>query len=391
MGRRFNRRIPDYPLFKRETYDVPKEYIARYEKAKVPFRDAWVVLFHLTQFGGFRLGRRQDPERILGESTKKWYSCKQDGRGFSFKASPDFIDEFGDMKLRPLERIWRNGCVKRKEMLECGHSEAEIEQMEAFLKQLNGFYSSVRVGIEIPDSGVNAEDRALITRFHSIPFLVAKPRAGCRFFHPGVSYQRIGSSLRHLLTINGRATSEVDISAATLQFLNIALEKKNIGSIRESILSYADPYQYFLSTLNSPSNLARDGWKRIDREGVKCLVYTAIYSDAQDQSANLSYKLRAMNRRETASQFVNLFPELFEALSALRSSTPIPMHRIITQEESRYAKTILEEGCLERGIPILPLHDSFIAPRSKIKNLQNIMQNAANKMYGRPLVYKRKF
>ena len=389
--KRFDSIIPKSPFLKRGTYKIPQDYVRRYNEEDIVNLDKQMVLFHLTQFGGFRMRRVPRKMQFDEDFKKKWCVSKPLGGGYSFKASPDFLQTFGDIEIRSIEKIWRNGSVKERDMLDCGYTVDEITDMKGFLKRLNTFYSKVRLSLEAPNSGISSEDRVQVSRFHSIPFLTVKPKTGGRLFHPETSYQRISSSLRPLMTINGEKTAELDLSAATLQFLNIALEKRNLGSLRENVLSYEDPYQYFLNELNSDANLSRSGWNLIDRDSLKTLLYTAIYSNQKEEKANLNHKLRIMKSNAKHSDFVNLFPDFFNALSVLRHSTGLPLHMSINREESQYTRSVLEKGCLEEGFSILPIHDSFITTYSHIEDLESVMRTTSEDLYSRQLVYRRKY
>jgi len=317
-----------------------------------------------------------------------WCTKKTESKSDTYKASPEFLRKFGNLRLRPLERKWLMEPVKQKEMVENGFSEKEVEDSQRFLTRLNGFYSSIRLDIQIPYSGITAEDMVQLSRFHSIPYLVKKPRAGGRFFHPGVSYQRISSSLRPLITINGEETSEIDLSASVLQFLGI-VAKGIVSEKRLGLGNGADPYLYFLDELNSKENLDLYQENPISRDELKKVLYTAAFSLRDSQELNLNRKLRQMNRNYTHKGLENLFPDFFEMLKKLKEHSPL--HQTVFREESRYAQRVLEEGCLKEGVIIFPIHDSFITSKKKIKALSNIMNNVSKKLYGRKLIYKVKY
>jgi hypothetical protein len=392
MKRKFIKRIPGCPDFRRQVYVIPEDYSKRYQDAGIVDSDQQIVLFHLTQFGGFKMKKIPRNMHFEEDFREKWCIEKRSSGGLGYKASDKFLEKFADIPIQPLERIWRNGAVVRTEMIRSGYSEEETKQISDFMKRLNTFYSDVRVNLDMPSSGINAEDRINLARIHTIPFLVVKPLAGGRMFHPESSYQRISSPLRKRLTINGEKTAELDLRAATLQFLDKVLEKKGLEQINYTILSNPDPYFYFLNRINDPSNLARDGWIKMDRDSVKNLVYTSIFSSKKEEGSNLSYKLRNLGSSATHKEFVGLFPEFFRSLEALRESTMgTPLHMIINREESGYARSVLETGCMGERIPILPLHDSFITTASHVHDLERVMNDTAKRLYGRELLYKRKY
>jgi len=391
MSRKYIPQIPKKPFLRRETYDIPGTYLEAYRKAGIKDRDEQVMLYHVTQFGGFRL-KKIPRDMILDEAfVNKWLKQKSENGYRSFRANPGFIEHFGHLELKPLEKKWSCDCLNEEEMKECGFSDKEIADACDFLSELNKFYSSLRLGISMPHTGLTAEDRIRLSRFHAIPFLVKKPKTGGRLFQLGSSYQRINSALRQMMTMDGEKTSEIDLAAATIQFLDIALRSHSLDSLEGSVLSHEDPYQYFLSTLNSPYFLDRFDEEPIERETLKDLLYTAIYSSESRQKSNVNRKLRLMEKRYRHNALVSNFPEFFTALSELRSVTGLSLHMVINREESSYAQEVLQESCLERRLPVLPIHDSFITTVSNCGNLKEIMDSVSESRYGRKLSHKRKY
>lgn len=391
MAKRFTKKIPGKPFLRRETYDIPETYVAAYRDAGITEQDALVMLFHLTQFGGFRLRRVPADLHIEREFVDRWFKHEWEGRYHTFKANAAFIDRFGALEIRPLQKRWRSIAVDWCAMFAEGFSDDEVKDAIDLLTELNEFYTTLQLDIRAPKSGLSAEDRIELSRFHGVPFLVKKPKAGGRLFHPETSYQRISSSLRPLLTINGERTSEIDLTAATMQFLNIALRRHALNSLDALVLSNGDPYQYFLSTLNSQPVLGAHTERPMEREALKTLLYTAIYSSESKQEVNVNRKLRLMGREYKHKDLTSFFPEFFGALTALRSRTGRPLHMVIYKEESSYAQRVLRKGCLEERIPVLPLHDSFIVPRQEVDHLRAIMDAVALELYERRLAYKQKY
>lgn len=391
MSKRFIAKVPKKPIFKKETYDIPKSYEDLYHNAGIIDSKEKVMLFHLTQFGGFRTKKDPSHMNLNPEFLKKWVKQTHNYGYFHFKANTNFIQKFGNLKLKPLEKRWRIKAINHNEMKEGGFSEDEIIKSSSFLNALNDFYSSLRVGIQLPQTGITNKDRIQLSRFHAIPYLVKKPKAGGRFFHPENSYQRISSSLRPFVTINGKKTSEVDLSGATLQFFNISLEKQSLETMEEKLFSNGDPYEYFLSILNSNDVLFPYNEVSINRESLKDILYTSIYSSENRQSSNVNRRLRFMKRRYKHKDLISFFPEFFNALTKLRSATELPLHMVINKEEAKYAQEVLQIGCLEHKLPVLPIHDSFITTTSNIENLKKIMDNVSEKLYGKRLEYKQKY
>jgi hypothetical protein len=391
MAKKFTQTIPRKPLLRRNSYHVPKTYSAAYSKEGITDQDKQIMLFHLTQFGGFRIVKMPRDLHIDQDFLSRWFKYSCDFGYHSYRASTEFLTTFGGLAIQPLEKKWRTSVVNDKEMAERGFSRDETRAAASFLSRLNNFYSSLRLNIDVPRSGITTEDMIRLSRFHGIPYLVKKPKAGGRFFQPESSYQRIPSPIRRMLTLNGESISELDLTAAVIQFLNVVLKKNGLKSLEDSILVHADPYQYFLAYLSSDQAFHEYEEQPFEREALKTVLYTAIYSSAEKQEQHVNHKLRRMGRRYTHKHFVSLFPDFFNALSALRSATSLPLHMVIYREESRYAQEVLQEGCLERKLPILPLHDSFITTSGNAAALYEIMNNASSRLYGKLLVHRQKY
>lgn len=379
MARRFTPKIPKKPLFKRKSYEIPSNYLEVYKSKSIVDDDEQMMLFYLTQFGGFRFKEIPEWVRSKNEFMSHWFKTKRESGFYHFRANQEFLSNFGDIGLVPLRKIWRNDVLKDNEMREYGFSDDDCKESREFLKALNEFYSTLRIEIPTPASGITLEDRVNLVRFHGIPFLVKKPRAGGRFFHPGSSFQRIESTLRQGLTINGEKTSEIDLSAATLQFLGIVLGD---SSPMEKILSYQDPYQYFLDRVDLD----------VKRDDIKPFVYTAVFCDKKHQKGGVTSKARLfLGEGYSYNRLVSIFPHFFKALDILKSEFDFPPHVVIFKEESKYAQRVLEIGCLKLGLPIMPIHDSFITTVGNISRLRRIINNASEELYNKRLSYKVKY
>ena len=381
--KRFTPKIPRKPLFKRQSYVIPPSYVESYRSFGVTNPDEQMMLFHVTQFGGFRCKTIPKYLRDKIDERSSWFKIKREFGFHHFRASPEFLSTFGDIDIMPLRKIWRESPVKDGEMREYGFSEEECRDSREFLNELNHFYSSLEIDIPMPSSGITLEDRMNLARFHATPFLVKKPKAGGRFFNPGSSFQRIESSLRQMLTINDEPTSEVDISAATLQFLGIVLGQLKGNGMMGEILSNGDPYQYFLDRLE-------DGVKR---DEIKPMIYAAIYSDKKRQKSSVVRKARSfLGEGYSYRRLSSIFPEFFSAVNFMKAKTDAPPHVVLFREESRYAQKVLERGCLELKIPIIPIHDSFITTAGRnVPRLKRVMNETSEKLYGKRLAYKVKY
>lgn len=391
MAKRFTPKIPRKPLLRRQTYTIPQEYARTYKRKGITSQDEQMMLFHVTQFGGFRIRKIPKDLEIRPNFLDKWFKCESDSGYQSYKANSTFLSQFGGIKLKPLEREWKSEAVNVDEMEEHGYTKAEISDSQKFLSELNYFYSGLRLNIPLPNSGITAEDRIALSRFHGIPFLRKKPKAGGRFFQPESSYQRISSLLRERMTINGQKTSEADLKAAVIQFLDIALRQQNLPGLQDILQGRVDPYQYFLDYLNADQAMNRGEDKPFNREELKKILYTAIYSSGERQEFNVNYKFTVAGRTHKHLDLVSFFPEFFNALSALRTKTQKPLHEVLYKEESQFAQAVLQQGCLEEKLPILPVHDSFITTSGKIERLVQIMNEVSERKYNKALTLHVKY
>jgi hypothetical protein len=400
MGHKFKRVIPKIPVYKKNTYTIPKSYSKTYEQIGITDYDEQKALFFVTQFGGFRLKRIPSYFKDSEEFFSKWFKSKNEQGFFHFKANTKFISKLSDIKIEPVERNNYKTAEYRDEFLtENGFSKKEADEIQRFQDNINEFYRSLRLNIIMPNSGITGEDKIDLSRFNSVPHLQYKPKAGGRFFQsgPGGSYQRISNSLRPFLTINGEKTSEIDITAATIQFLNITLEKfLGHSPISKKGLSQGDPYKYFLDKINSPEfKNAHKEKQNLSRDNLKNLIYTLIYSSSSSEQRNINRHLKIMGKHYYYSDLEKKFPEFFKVISEFKTLPLIdgkiyPAHITIYKEESKFAREVLERGCLEKKIAILPIHDSFITTSKNVKKLEHIIRDVSQELYGYILPYKQK-
>jgi hypothetical protein len=346
-------------------------------------------LFHLTQFGGFRLRKTPQNIDLPNGFLEEWCDKRRRNGYVTYRGNAHFLSTFGRMPLRPLLRNWGYmNPVKVEEMVEAGFSADEIRDALNFMLRLNSFYSSIRLDIDTPISGLSEEDRIRLQRkFHGIPFLVKRPRAGGRLFHPESSYQGLGSVLRSRMRIDGQKVAEFDLSASVLQFLDICTG----GRIGINFENGKDPYTFFLDVLGSDRFFGVWGDQSMSREDLKDILYTAIFSSQKRQRAQVNRRMRFNGRKCTANGLEDEFPAFFTALAELKTDTGRPVHQVVFREETRYAERVLQKGCLERGIPILPVHDSFITQERRALELEEVMNESSIELYGKELLYKRKY
>jgi len=420
MVKKYRKNVPKIPIFHRNTYEIPESYTEAYSLNKIRDCDEQKALFYLTQFGGFRL--KKIPSYFKDKETffSKWFQIKYE-KGYSkYKANPYFFSVFGKVELAPLLRHkYKEPHYKKEFLEENGTNLVEAKGIEQFLKELNEFYSSVRLDLSLPSSGITNENRVEISRFNSIPHFWYKPKAGNRLFQsgPGSSFQMISSNLRPYVKINGEKTNEIDISASSIQFLNIVLEKK-FGDVlipKEKMLD--DPYKPFLVILNSPKFRSKQKLEAdFTRDELKEILYTWIYSNTKSEENNVNFHLRLMGKKYRFRDIQERLPSFASWLSLLKTSpqnqkentstyqlnfldqlvaeeanSEIPLHQLIFKEESHFTRAVLKKSCLEKGFPVLPIHDSFMTPRNNFKDLSNILLEVSEEFYHYPILCKKKF
>ncbi len=406
----FKKLIPKIPIFRQNMYHIPENYSESYKAKEITDLDEQKTLFYVTQFGGFRLKKIPSYLKRKEDFFSKWFKSKDEQGYLHFKANSDFISQFGNIKLEPLLR--RNYRVKDRDdvgdfllSLEEGIEAQEAAEAWKLLRQLNKYYSFLRLNLKTPSSGITYVDKIDLSRFNSIPHFQCKPLAGNRLFHsgPGASFQSISSSLRPFLTINNKETTEIDIAASTLQFLNLALEKHTGKSHMSKLeLSNGDPYEYFLEKINSPDfRKMHNQTEDIDRESLKSLLYTLTYSPINSQERHVNRFLKLNSQNYKYSDLKQKFPEFFEMIDSVKSipldrdrgdgEENFPAHLLIFMEESRYAREVLKRSCLEEKFPVVPLHDSFITTSEHYPDLERIVCDVSMDFYDYVLAHKKKF
>jgi len=321
---------------------------------------------------------------------------KKEGNFFSYKTNTRFLSEFGGLRVKPLlKNRYKNERYSQEFMEENGFTNGEVLWINSIVNQLNEFYSDHRVSLAIPNSGVSADDKINLARFNSVPHFQYRPKAGARMFHsgPGSSYQSLSSSLRPFLRINGEETTEIDIAAATIQFAGAVSADETYDDTAAKVFRIKDPYQHFLGTMDS-LNMGN-----MDRETLKEVLYTLIYSPKKSERSNVNRKLRLLEQEFNHDDLERVFPDFFKILDDIKS-VELPdgeegqlyePHQIIFKEESRYAREVLRRCCLQQGFPVLPLHDSFIAPRKNSSELEEAMEDVSMEYYDYIMSYKTKF
>lgn len=402
----FKKLIPKIPIFRQNMYNIPESYSELYKTEEITDLDEQKTLFYVTQFGGFRLKKIPSYLKEKKDFFSKWFKSKYEHGYFHFKANSNFISQFGNRKIEPLLRKrYSEKDYNDYFFLEEGIQAEEAAEAWNLLWKLNNYYSSLRLDLKMPFSGITPADRIDLSRFNSIPHFQCKPLAGNRFFHsgPGSSYQSISSNLRPFLTINGEKTTEIDIAASTLQFLNLVLEKyTGKAPMSKLALSDGDPYQYFLDKINSVDfKRVHNQIEDINRDSLKNLLYTLVYSPLNSQVRNTNRHLKLTAKNYSYSDLKQEFPKFFQIIDSVKSialdtnkkeeDEKFPAYLLIFMEESRYAREVLKRGCLDEKFPILPLHDSFITTSNHHPDLERIVCDVSMDFYDYVLAHKKKF
>ena len=348
------------PELKFHEFRIPTTYRSLIESLKheIGFDDEEtheidMMLYYVIQFGGFSIKRTSEQHDL------NFLERKPDGGKIKYRPRKKFIQRANSLKFDGFEHISREWWNS--------HNVGN----DSLTTKLNQFYSE-EVKLSIPQNlliGQPLNWGETIRRFESIPFLVPREKAGGRFIHPQrFNYQKLTKNMRELMEVNNEETTESDINAAALRFLYIAGEKNGIEFPREFISPNNDGYSYFTNS------------GTLSREDTKNLTYAMVYSSSKKERKAVEHKLRQNGDRRNYDMLTHEFSEFFEALDKFKTKFETP-HLPIFQEETRFTREVIRR-CLESEIIILPIHDSYITTQNRRGDLDKILQETQEELYG---------
>jgi hypothetical protein len=178
--------------------------------------------------------------------------------------------------------------------------------------------------------------------------------SGGRFY--GAFWQTMRGRHRHTILIDGERTEEVDYDYLHARIIYAWAKKKLVG----------DPY----IIEGFPRNVAKRAFFII--------VNATGYVAAKGAVAKYLEK-KGMDRKLAA--------RLIAAMKARHAPVEKYFHSGVGLElqnlDAKMAEYVLREMTVRKGVPCLPIHDSFIVPAGQVKNLVRTMKAAYEKFVGR--------
>lgn len=200
------------------------------------------------------------------------------------------------------------------------------------------------------------------------PFSLASPlarifngnfRHGGRFYAAGRSFQNTRKGNRQHLLINGERVVELDFSA-----FHPSLLYAEIGAAPPTDCYEIDGWPRDLVKLAVLVVINAATWK----EAVGAIAASKEMQDFEkvgpEARAEATKLIRDLKRRHKA------IAHLFHTGSGLR----------LMRTDSDLAEAIMKEMILDKGVVILPVHDSFVAPASKQPDLEAAMEAAPGRL-----------
>lgn len=177
---------------------------------------------------------------------------------------------------------------------------------------------------------------------------------GGRFY--GTFWQTMSGKDRRNILIDGKETVEVDYEYLHPRMIYARARKKLVG----------DPYII-------------DGFSRtVAKRAFLIIINARGYPSAKGAVANMLEE-KGMERK--------LAGRLIDAVKARHRTVEKYFHTGIGLElqnlDSNMAEYVMQVMTIKRGVPCLPIHDSFIVPSGQVKNLVSAMKAAYEKFVGR--------
>jgi len=254
----------------------------------------------------------------------------------------------------------------------------EIRQSPALLNELNEMYDDIQISFSenapfiIYDGqrfGEVASQQGNNILAEMMPRNVILTRSFTtdgrgRFHVRGTSYQQLPVDLRTLLTIDNEPVSELDFSGMVVQCAYALIGEQNPH--------VDDPYAPVLDILGL------DVQNTTQREAVKHCFQVAL-SLTKGVRLNKSLRKRTIKR---ASELLDNDTNIGGVFDAINKAHPLLNDYLQNPDggqlmfiESRVTRNVLENS-LRQNIPILPLHDGFIAPQQHTQAVQDMMHEA---------------
>jgi|GEM_PF-6923356 len=184
---------------------------------------------------------------------------------------------------------------------------------------------------------------------------------GGRFYGP--SYQRLPASLRKYLTVNGEATIELDFCA--LHPAMLYHQRDLVPPIRLYKYEKGDPLRdiaklVILTAINAPTA----------EKAIRSLA-NSVKQDSILKEALLESNFTEINLREQCKAFLSDFLAYHQPISsAIGTGAGVYLQCL----DAELASKILWHFT-QKGVPVLPVHDSFIVQAQYEEELRAVMQS----------------
>lgn len=256
---------------------------------------------------------------------------------------------------------------------------AETEAMRARLRTYNDFL--LRTFIDIPtleqpfiDRPITAGpdagqiDRIPITsnrKFVRRVFSRGSWKLNGRFYGPW--WQQIGEDLRSQIFIDDQPTVEIDFKGLHV----------NLLSLEQGVVIEGDPYDLPGPLFSEvPYHLQRDLVKKLVLKGINAPSKASAFSSFREDfpTGHGAKKLTNKQLTELLDLFFEKYPHLERKLCADQGIRLMYVDSCITDQVLTVATNL--------GIPVLGIHDSFIAAREHKDTLTEIMNVATREIIG---------
>jgi hypothetical protein len=256
---------------------------------------------------------------------------------------------------------------------------AESLEWAVLLDAYNGFIASQNIALNLPLvelddllTRLNSDRRNGLPRLTSPEFFRSSLyRQFCHgsFDHGGRLYGgwwiNTPSQLRRQITINGQPTIERDYSGCAIRML-----------YHEKGIAYEDdPYWLEPVAACETENGLPPGYFR---EGIKAIMQALINGDLDGKPERARLKQFSFKPYFSRPAIREMIERKHEAVADQIGSGA---GKRLQRKDSDLALAIISAG-REKGIPILPVHDSFIVMKDDEKEIINLMNNEYFSLFG---------
>lgn len=246
------------------------------------------------------------------------------------------------------------GMLAYKDTLETRDSRYVLDKVNDILERTE--FAVEGEGVITDGQWTRIEDRVFSTSqtaMHRV-FNHGVWTSGGRFY--GAFWQTMRGRHRHTIMIDGERTEEVDYDYLHARIIYAWARKKLIG----------DPYII-------------DGFERKVAKRAFFIIVNAKGYLAAKGAVSKYLEKKGLNTK--------LAGKLIDAIKKRHAPVEKYFHSGVGLElqnlDAKMAEYVLREMTVRKGVPCLPIHDSFIVPAGQVKNLVRTMKAAYEKFVGR--------